>query len=160
MRRVLILGLMLVLLTGCAQSPLTRRYELNASPLETDLKAAFEQCEQVAERVDLASTLPSTLLAEERPDYGFPNQVLSPDELTEGGIYVWCSMLAGYAVAITLTSDPYVMEDIHGIEELWVDGIFLEDFGTGDIRHWTLSRMGVVPYTSGMWNEVSVILYP
>jgi hypothetical protein len=160
MRKLLTLAFVLVFSAGCARNPFVRGRNFNSSALEWSLQITAEQCKEVAERVDLISTLPGTLLADERPDYGFSNQVLSPDELVEGGIYVWCSMLDGQALVIGLNSGPYEVEGSKGTVTLWVDGIFLEDFDDGNTYSWSLWSMGIVPDEKGRWNEVSVLLYP
>ncbi len=158
MRRLRVLALVLVFVAACVPDPSARygvRYGSNVSSLEAGLEAAFEQCEQTAERLDLynASTL------EERPDYGFPNQVTVPDELVEGGIYVWCYVLTGDAVEIMLTSDPYEDENPDGTILLLVD-LVISNLDGDYYTTRSLSTMGLVPYRDGRWNSVSVILYP
>jgi len=157
LRKRLLSGLLLVLLAGCAPGPFARE----SSPRRDPLGETISQCGETAERVDLVGTRSGALRSEERPDYGFPNQVLFPDELYRGGLFVWCRMLTGEGMPIVLTSDPYGMESPGGTVTLLVRGYFMDDHlpePGGEI--WLLSQMGVVPYHDGKWNGASVILSP
>ncbi len=158
MRRLRVLSLVLVFVAACVPDPSVRygvRYGSNVSSLEASLEAAFEQCEQTAERLDLSGAA----LLEEWSDYGFPNQVTVPDELVEGGIYVWCYVLTGDAAEIRLTSDPYWEEHSDGTISLMVD-LVISNLDGDYYTTRSLSSMGLMPYDNGKWSSVSVILYP
>ena len=115
----------------------------------TSVELTILQCEQAAREYEPRSS------ADQRPDFGFSNQVMSPEELVVGETYVRCNLQHGSAVAYVLTSEPYGYE-IGAFRDLRVDVWHLEE---NFFSHLFLADMSVIPYQSGKWNGVNVILY-
>jgi len=158
--KIMFLGLLFALLAGCAPRPLVQHRDQRTSPMELSFQNTFEQCEEAADRFDASDSFSMSDRLEDRPDFGFPNQVMSSDELVDGGMYVWCNVFIGKSIPIGLISNPYKYENPYdnpnGIISLKVDIIYLE---SGNPTSWFLSNMGVVPYPDGKWNPAIVILY-
>lgn len=155
-RKVLLVLVGVFLIAGCvvvvdppeAVNPVPP-VEERLSPIE----ATILQCEAAAEHVRSG---PST--SWERPDFGFPNQVLSPGELVVGNVYVKCNMMnKGEGTAFRLDSEPYVEMVSESQWALRVKIYYLDlDFSS----EFFLSDYGVVPYEpSGAWNRTNMLLH-
>lgn len=146
MKKLLVLVFVLVLIAGCTYGDPPPR------PLsfEEALELTVAQCEN--------ATLEGSrrTLLEERPDFGFSSQVLSPEELVVGEVYVFCHVPTGDATVYVLTSEPYEYNlgkslsslriDVRRRDDNWPSYLFLAD-------------MGVVPYQGGKWNPANALLW-
>ncbi|OGC60012.1 hypothetical protein A2890_02820 [candidate division WWE3 bacterium RIFCSPLOWO2_01_FULL_53_14] len=144
MKKLLFGALLLFVIAGCATNQEAARLH--------SVRATVDQCKQSA-------TDPSNgILPGERPDFDFRNQVLSPEELVVGEVYVFCHLPDGSSSVYVLASEPYEVE-VNGL--LNVLRIDVRDWDSGWPSQLYLGDMGVTPYstTSGdIWNPANVLL--
>lgn len=152
MKKLLFGALLLFVIAGCATNQETARLRF-----EDSVGATVGQCEQAA------TGSGSTDLLQERPNFGFRNQVSSLEELEVGEVYVWCHVPTGTATVYILASDPEFYyaesfgETVPVLEVSVVDYYYRWEERSAPTKVY-LSDMGVVQYQNELWNPGNVLI--
>ncbi len=168
MKKLLFLGLVFILAAGCTiigdpepeqLGPESTTIDSTQSWVERRptkfgraINEAATQCQEMA--TDLAGGhIPGSGLLEARTQY-FPNQVRSVEEIVVWELYASCNLRDGEIGVYLILSEPYEVE-MRGYKSLAVN-VFNVEYGS--VERFFLADRAVVPYESGKWNVVNVLL--